>query len=627
MTNSEKALKMHEEWHGKIETCAKSHVNSREDLAIAYTPGVAEPCKVIARDPEAAYTYTMKSNTVAVVSDGSAVLGLGNIGALAAMPVMEGKAVLFKEFGGVNAVPICLDTQDTEEIIKSVVNIAPAFGGINLEDISAPRCFEIEERLKELLDIPVFHDDQHGTAIVVAAGLTNALRYVHKEFSEAKVVINGAGSAGISICRLLLELGIGDVVLVDRNGILAPGEEWMNPAQKEMAEITNKERLHGDLKTAMKGRDIFVGVSAPNIVTAEMVSTMADDAIVFAMANPTPEIMPDEAKKGGAKVVATGRSDFPNQINNVLVFPGVFRGAFDVRASDINEEMKIAAAKAIADLVEEGANVVISHSNGPQVGMIHTAMNEFGKAHPDYTFAPMSVCSAMSQGYIGYDLQNALKEELLNRGLQQGVATVLTQVVVDGNDPAFQHPTKPIGAFMSKEEAEKMAREKGWHITEDAGRGWRQVVASPRPLAVVELTTIRALAEADNVVIACGGGGIPVIATDHHHLKGAAAVIDKDLASELLAEHLDADMLIILTAVEKVAVNFNKPNQKWLDALTPEEARTYIGEGQFAPGSMLPKVEAAVKFAESKPGRTALITLLEKARDGIDGKTGTRIAC
>ena len=285
------------------------------------------------------------------------------------------------------------------------------------------------------------------------------------------------------------------------------------------------------------------------------------------------------------------------------------------------------AAKAIADLVEEGANVVISHSNGPQVGMIHTAMNEFGKAHPDYTFAPMSVCSAMSQGYIGYDLQNALREELLDRGLQQGVATVLTQVVVDGNDPAFQHPTKPIGAFMSQEEAENMAREKGWHVAEDAGRGWRQVVASPKPMAVVELTTIRALAEADNVVIACGGGGIPVIAADHHHLKGAAAVIDKDLASELLAEHLDADMLIILTAVEKVAVNFNKPNQKWLDTLTPEEARTYIGEGQFAPGSMLPKVEAAVKFAESKPGRTALITLLEKARDGIDGKTGTRIAC
>ena len=295
-------------------------------------------------------------------------------------------------------------------------------------------------------------------------------------------------------------------------------------------------------------------------------------------------------------------------------------------------EQKEAAAKTskmIADFIQDGWQVAVVHSNAPQVGMIHTAMNELCSNHEDegYTPAPMSVCSAMSQGYIGYDLQNALKEELLNRGLQQGVATVLTQVVVDGNDPAFQHPTKPIGAFMSKEEAEKMAREKGWHIAEDAGRGWRQVVASPKPLAVVELTTIRALAEADNVVIACGGGGIPVIATDHHHLKGAAAVIDKDLASELLAEHLDADMLIILTAVEKVAVNFNKPNQKWLDTLTPEEARTYIGEGQFAPGSMLPKVEAAVKFAESKPGRTALITLLEKARDGIDGKTGTRIAC
>ena len=284
-------------------------------------------------------------------------------------------------------------------------------------------------------------------------------------------------------------------------------------------------------------------------------------------------------------------------------------------------------AKVIGDLIEKGYQVAITHSNAPQVGMIHTAMNEFAKEHEDYTAAPMSVCSAMSQGYIGYDLQNALREELLDRGLQQGVATVLTQVVVDGNDPAFQHPTKPIGAFMSQEEAENMAREKGWHVAEDAGRGWRQVVASPKPMAVVELTTIRALAEADNVVIACGGGGIPVIATDHHHLKGAAAVIDKDLASELLAEHLDADMLIILTAVEKVAVNFNKPNQKWLDTLTPEEARTYIDEGQFAPGSMLPKVEAAVKFAESKPGRTALITLLEKARDGIDGKTGTRIAC
>ena len=284
-------------------------------------------------------------------------------------------------------------------------------------------------------------------------------------------------------------------------------------------------------------------------------------------------------------------------------------------------------SKAIADLVEAGHTVAVAHGNGPQVGMIQNAFAAYCRQEPSADVMPLSMCVAMSQGYIGFDLQNALREELLDRGLQQGVATVLTQVVVDGNDPAFQHPTKPIGAFMSQEEAENMAREKGWHVAEDAGRGWRQVVASPKPMAVVELTTIRALAEADNVVIACGGGGIPVIATDHHHLKGAAAVIDKDLASELLAEHLDADMLIILTAVEKVAVNFNKPNQKWLDTLTPEEARTYIDEGQFAPGSMLPKVEAAVKFAESKPGRTALITLLEKARDGIDGKTGTRIAC
>ena len=283
-------------------------------------------------------------------------------------------------------------------------------------------------------------------------------------------------------------------------------------------------------------------------------------------------------------------------------------------------------AKAIVDLIQEGHQVVVAHGNGPQVGMINIAMTTLSREDHSHPIAPMSVCTAMSQGYIGYDLQNSLREELLNRGIQKPVATVLTQVEVDPADPAFQNPSKPIGTFMTEEEAEEMRR-RGNCVMEDAGRGWRQVVASPKPLAVVELTTIRALAEADNVVIACGGGGIPVIATDHHHLKGAAAVIDKDLASELLAEHLDADMLIILTAVEKVAVNFNKPNQKWLDTLTPEEARTYIGEGQFAPGSMLPKVEAAVKFAESKPGRTALITLLEKARDGIDGKTGTRIAC
>ena len=283
-------------------------------------------------------------------------------------------------------------------------------------------------------------------------------------------------------------------------------------------------------------------------------------------------------------------------------------------------------SKAIVDLIEAGHQVVIAHGNGPQVGMIQNAFAAYRKQEPSADVMPLSMCVAMSQGYIGYDLQNALKEELLNRGLQQGVATVLTQVVVDENDPAFRHPTKPIGAFMAKEEAEKMAREKGWSVVEDAGRGWRQVVASPQPMAVVELTTIKTLAEAGSVVIACGGGGIPVIATNRHHLKGAAAVIDKDFASELLAEHLNADMLIILTAVEKVAINFNKPDQKWLDTMTPDEARAYMAEGQFAPGSMLPKVEAAVKFAESKPGRTALITLLEKARDGIDGKTGTRIS-
>ena len=353
MDYAKESLRLHKEWKGKIEVVTRVPAENKEDLSLAYTPGVAQPCLEIQKDINKSYELTRRWNLCLVVTDGSAILGLGNIGPEAGMPVMEGKCALFKAFGDVDAFPLCLKSNDVDEIVNTIYLISGSFGGINLEDISAPRCFEIEKKLKEKCDIPVFHDDQHGTAIVVAAGLTNALRYVHKEFSEAKVVINGAGSAGISICRLLLELGIGDVVLVDRNGILAPGEEWMNPAQKEMAEITNKERLHGDLKTAMKGRDIFVGVSAPNIVTSEMVSTMADDAIVFAMANPTPEIMPDEAKKGGAKVVATGRSDFPNQINNVLVFPGVFRGAFDVRASDINEEMKIAASKAIAALISD----------------------------------------------------------------------------------------------------------------------------------------------------------------------------------------------------------------------------------------------------------------------------------
>ena len=370
MTNSEKALKMHEEWHGKIETCAKSHVNSREDLAIAYTPGVAEPCKVIARDPEAAYTYTMKSNTVAVVSDGSAVLGLGNIGALAAMPVMEGKAVLFKEFGGVNAVPICLDTQDTEEIIKSVVNIAPAFGGINLEDISAPRCFEIEERLKELLDIPVFHDDQHGTAIVVLAGIINAMKVTGKDKESAKVVVNGAGSAGVAITKLLLTYGFPKITMCDISGILGKGSQNLNWMQQKMVEVTNPEQKTGTLADALKGADIFVGVSAPNIVTQDMVASMNKDAILFAMANPVPEIMPDIAKAAGAKVVGTGRSDFPNQVNNVVAFPGIFKGALEGRATAITEEMKLATAKAIAGLVpdeELNENNILPEAFDPRV--------------------------------------------------------------------------------------------------------------------------------------------------------------------------------------------------------------------------------------------------------------------
>ena len=370
MTNSEKALKMHEEWHGKIETCAKSHVNSREDLAIAYTPGVAEPCKVIARDPEAAYTYTMKSNTVAVVSDGSAVLGLGNIGALAAMPVMEGKAVLFKEFGGVNAVPICLDTQDTEEIIKSVVNIAPAFGGINLEDISAPRCFEIEERLKELLDIPVFHDDQHGTAIVVLAGIINGLRVTGKKKEDCRVVVNGAGSAGVAITKLLLTYGFKDVTMCDISGILGKGSQNLNWMQQKMVEVTNPEQKTGTLADALKGADIFVGVSAPNIVTQDMLASMNKDAILFAIANPVPEIMPDIAKAAGAKVVGTGRSDFPNQVNNVVAFPGIFKGALEGRATAITEEMKLATAKAIAGLVpdeELNENNILPEAFDPRV--------------------------------------------------------------------------------------------------------------------------------------------------------------------------------------------------------------------------------------------------------------------
>ena len=351
MTTNEKALHMHEAWNGKLEIRSKAPVTSREDLAIAYTPGVAEPCKVIAKDPEAAYRYTIKANTIAVVSDGSAVLGLGNIGARAAMPVMEGKAVLFKEFGGVNAVPICLDTQDTEEIIRTVVNIAPAFGGINLEDISAPRCFEIEERLKELLDIPVFHDDQHGTAIVVLAGVINALKVTGKKKEECRVVVNGAGSAGIAIAKLLLTYGFTQITMCDRCGIIGKSTQGLNWMQQQMAEVTNLDDRQGNLADAMKGADIFVGVSAPGIVTKEMVASMNRDSILFAMANPVPEIMPDEARAAGARVVGTGRSDFPNQVNNVVAFPGIFKGALEGRAAQITEEMKLAAAAAIAGLV------------------------------------------------------------------------------------------------------------------------------------------------------------------------------------------------------------------------------------------------------------------------------------
>ena len=353
MTTQEKALALHKEWNGKIETISKTPVKSREALSLAYTPGVAEPCKVIANDKEAAYQYTMKANTVAVVSDGSAVLGLGNIGPYAAMPVMEGKAVLFKEFGGVNAVPICLDTQDTEEIIKAVTWLAPAYGVINLEDISAPRCFEIEERLKAALDIPVFHDDQHGTAIVVLAGIINALKVVGKQKEACKVIVNGAGSAGVAITKLLLTYGFTNVILCDKVGIVSTSTEGLNWMQEKMAKITNPNHETGSLADALKNADIFVGVSAPNIVTPEMVQSMAPDSIIFAMANPTPEIMPDVAKSAGARIVGTGRSDFPNQINNVVAFPGIFKGALEGRATQITEEMKLAAANAIAGLVPD----------------------------------------------------------------------------------------------------------------------------------------------------------------------------------------------------------------------------------------------------------------------------------
>lgn len=349
----EKSLQLHEEWAGKMDTVPKCSVKTREDLSLAYTPGVAEPCRKIADNPEDVYKYTQKGNTIAVVSDGSAVLGLGNIGAAAAMPVMEGKAVLFKSFGNVNAVPICLDTQDTDEIVDTVIRIAPAFGGINLEDISAPRCFEIEQRLNDALDIPIFHDDQHGTAIVVLAGIINALRITGKKKEECRIVVNGAGSAGVAITKLLLSYGFKYITMLNSKGIIHKDSDRLNWMQKEMTKVTNLENKTGGLAEAMVGADIFIGVSAPNIVTQDMVRSMNKDAILFALANPVPEIMPDEAKAAGARIVGTGRSDFPNQVNNVVAFPGIFKGALEGRASIITEEMKLAAAKALADLVSD----------------------------------------------------------------------------------------------------------------------------------------------------------------------------------------------------------------------------------------------------------------------------------
>ncbi len=381
MTTNEKALMLHEQWNGKLETVSKSPVKTREDLSLAYTPGVAEPCKVIAENKEAAYTYTMKANTVAVVSDGSAVLGLGNIGPHAAMPVMEGKAVLFKEFGGVNAVPICLDTQDTEEIIKTVTYLAPGFGGINLEDISAPRCFEIEERLKEILDIPVFHDDQHGTAIVVLAGIINSLKIVGKQKENCKVVVNGAGSAGVAITKLLLTYGFTNILMCDTKGIISKSRTDLNWMKQKMAETTNPNNESGLLADALKGADIFVGVSAPGVVNEEMVSSMNKDAIIFALSNPVPEIMPDVAKKAGARIVGTGRSDFPNQINNVVAFPGIFKGALEGRAPQITEDMKLAAANALASLVPDdklNEDNIMPEAFDPQVA---DAVAEAVKAH------------------------------------------------------------------------------------------------------------------------------------------------------------------------------------------------------------------------------------------------------
>ena len=353
MDIKKEALKKHSEWKGKIEVISRTPVKNREQLSIAYTPGVAQPCLEIQKDINKSYELTRRHNLVAVITDGSAVLGLGDIGPEAGMPVMEGKCALFKEFADVDAFPLCIKTQDVDELVRTIYLLSGSFGGINLEDIAAPRCFEIERRLKEICDIPVFHDDQHGTAIVVAAAMLNALKVVKKDIEKIKVVINGAGSAGTAIGMHLMKLGVKNLVMVDRFGIICEGMESLNDAHKELSKITNRDHIEGTLADAMKGADVFIGVSAPNIVSAKMVSTMAEGAIVFAMANPVPEILPDEAKKGGAVVVGTGRSDYPNQINNVVAFPGIFRGALDVRASDINDEMKMAASYAIASLVSD----------------------------------------------------------------------------------------------------------------------------------------------------------------------------------------------------------------------------------------------------------------------------------
>lgn len=375
-TNAEKALELHKEWKGKISTEAKCEVKTREDLALAYTPGVAEPCKVIHEDLKEAYTYTLKQNTIAVVSDGSAVLGLGNIGPEAAMPVMEGKAVLFKEFGGVNAFPICLKTQDVDEIVETVQRLEPTFGGINLEDISAPRCFEIERRLKETMNIPVFHDDQHGTAIIVLAGVINSLKLTGKKKEDCRIVVNGSGAAGIAISKLLLRYGFRHLVICDSKGIISRDRENLNWIKKEMLEVTNLDNQNGTLADALVGADIFIGVSAPNSVTEEMVRSMNKDAILFAMANPVPEIMPDLAKAAGARIVGTGRSDFPNQVNNVLVFPGIFKGALEGKARQITEDMKLAAAEALAGIVSDeelNEEFILPEAFNPKVSEVVSA--------------------------------------------------------------------------------------------------------------------------------------------------------------------------------------------------------------------------------------------------------------